>query len=190
MWPPGAWFSEVPVGSRSYALPGSESKMILGKGAGVNSGTVLQIPLLMMAVLAWPVAWAQKPREIELTRAAIQSDRHQIVQNAMSFTPSELEAFKPVYREYREKVEALGDRKVKLISRVMDGYSSLSDAQAKQLTDEWLKIQGEELALKRTYIERLRKVLPEKKVARFFQLENKLDAALLYNLAGTVPMIE
>jgi hypothetical protein len=72
----------------------------------------------------------------------------------------------------------------------MDGYGSLSDARARHLTDEWLKIQSEELALKRTYVERLRKVLPEKKVARFFQLENKLDAALLYNLAGSVPMIE
>ncbi len=137
-----------------------------------------------------PVAVLAQQESTTLTRSAIQSNRHQIILQAMDFTPSELEAFKPVYREWRAKMEALGDRAVKLIDQLVGGTDTLTDAQAKSLTDEWLRLQTEELKLKKTYIGRFRKILPERKVARYFQLENKVDAALLYNLAGTVPLVD
>jgi hypothetical protein len=156
----------------------------------VTPRTFARVALLVSCALAPLGALAQKRSAIELTRATIQANRHEIVQQAMDFTPAELEAFKGVYREWRAKVEALGDQKVKLIAQVVDGSESLTDPQAKSLTDEWLKIQTDELKLKKAYISRFRKILPEKKVARFFQLENKLDAALLYNLAGSVPLID
>jgi len=33
-------------------------------------------------------------------------------------------------------------------------------------------------------------VLPEKKVARYYQLENKIQAVLTYELAKNIPLVE
>jgi hypothetical protein len=151
----------------------------------------LAAALLLAAIFLCPAVVAQEDRKaIELTRAAVQANRHEIVQMAMNFSPSELESFKPVYREWRAKTEALGDRKVKLVTAVFEKAESLTDDQARKMMDEWLDLQADDLKLKREYVAKFRKILPETKVARFFQLENKLDSALLYNLAGTVPMVE
>ena len=159
------------------------------KGVVVNSGTVILSVLLAGGTFVSAQAAGQNKREIELTRKAILADRHEIVQLAMSFTPSELEAFKPVYREWRQNIETLGDRKIKLVTQIMEEYDGLTDAKAKTLMDEWVSLQANELELKKTYITKMSAILPAKKVARFFQLENKLDAALLYNLAGSVPLV-
>jgi hypothetical protein len=36
----------------------------------------------------------------------------------------------------------------------------------------------------------LRQALPEKKVARYLQIENKVEAVIRYELAGKVPLVK
>jgi len=42
----------------------------------------------------------------------------------------------------------------------------------------------------RAYLGEFAKVLPGRTVARFYQIENKMDAVLRYDLAGTIPVVE
>lgn len=126
---------------------------------------------------------------IEVTRQAIQVKRQDIVRQTVVLTEDEAKSFWPLYRDWRAKVAGLGDRKVKIIEQLATTNGALDDAQAKSMLDESLKIQGEELKLQKDYVKKFRKILPERKVAQFFQVENKLDAALNYDLAGRVPLV-
>jgi len=51
-----------------------------------------------------------------------------------------------------------------------------------------MSIETAEVALKKSYIPKLEKVLPEVKVARYYQIENKIRALVKYELAGKIPL--
>ena len=127
---------------------------------------------------------------IELTRQAILAKRQEIVTNAIDLTPEEKGSFWPLYRDWRAKVAGLGDRTVKLIEQVMDNYDDLSDQQASRMLDDWLRLERDRVKLKTQYVKRFRRIMPDRKVARLFQLDNKLDAIVNYDLVDRVPLVE
>ncbi len=53
---------------------------------------------------------------------------------------------------------------------------------------EWVSIEKAKMDVKSKYISRFQKVLPARKVMRFFQADNKLDAMLNAQLASVVPL--
>jgi hypothetical protein len=55
---------------------------------------------------------------------------------------------------------------------------------------EFMAIQNEKTKVQSKYVDRFRKVLPARSVARFYQIENKLDAIVSYDLASEVPLAE
>ena len=57
------------------------------------------------------------------------------------------------------------------------------------LINDSLKYQERTLKVRKSYLRKFRKVLPETKVARFFQVENKLDAITNFVLADQIPLI-
>ena len=63
-----------------------------------------------------------------------------------------------------------------LLSRVnAASYEQMTDATARQLLDESFKFEEQALKLEKKYMKKFRKILPDIKVTRYFQLENKLD---------------
>ena len=46
------------------------------------------------------------------------------------------------------------------------------------------------MTLRQVYLPDFRKVLPDVKVVRFYQIENKINAALMYQLAADIPLIK
>jgi hypothetical protein len=106
----------------------------------------------------------------------------------MDLTPSEMQRFWPVYRQYRVAASKVGDRIVTLITMYADNYQSLTDKAADQLLTEFVRIEAERARLKAQYLPKFKKVLPPKKVARFYQIENKLDIAILAELAEAIPL--
>ena len=46
------------------------------------------------------------------------------------------------------------------------------------------------LKLRQTYLPKFRKVLPDVKVVRYYQIENKIHAALMYEFAAKIPLIK
>jgi hypothetical protein len=126
--------------------------------------------------------------DIALTRASIQLRRQAIVTSVMDLTPDESQKFWPMYRDYRVEMAKLGDRVSKLLVQYSDQYDTLTDAQADQIMKEWLSIENTKNDIKKKYVARFKKILPSRKVMRFFQADNKLDAMLNAKLASVVPL--
>jgi hypothetical protein len=53
---------------------------------------------------------------------------------------------------------------------------------------EFLSIMQDENKLKKKYVKRFMKVLPAKKVLRYYQIESKMDAVINFDLAATIPL--
>jgi hypothetical protein len=126
--------------------------------------------------------------EIALTRSAIQARRQAIVTSAMDLTVAESQAFWPVYRDYRTDMAKVDDRLVNLIIVYAGNYDSLSDEMASKLLTDYLDIERARVDVKSQYLPRFQSVLPVRKVARFFQIDNKLDKRIQAELAADIPL--
>jgi hypothetical protein len=127
--------------------------------------------------------------EIELTRAAVQVRRQALVTAAMDLEGKEAESFWPLYRDYRLDMAKVNDRYVKLLVAYLEAYDSMTDEAARRLVDEYLGIERARNGVKTAYVPRFSKIMPAKKVARFFQVDNKLDAVIDSELAQMIPLI-
>ena len=126
--------------------------------------------------------------DIALTRASIQLRRQAIITSVMDLEPKESEAFWPLYRDYRVEMAKVGDRVSQLLVDYAGQYDTLTDEQAKKIMNEWLSIEKAKTSVKGKYVSRFQKILPSRKVMRFFQADNKLDAVLNAQLASIVPL--
>ena len=126
--------------------------------------------------------------DIELTRASIQVRRQALVTAAMDLAPKDADVFWPLYREYREEMAKVNDRFVRLLVGYLENYDSLTDEAARKMLDEYLSIDRARNGVKSTFVPRFGKVIPATQVARFFQIDNKLDAVINAELAKLIPL--
>jgi len=133
---------------------------------------------------------AQIQNEIALTRAEIQTERQAIVAENLPLTEEQAKAFWPLYRSYRGELASLGDRAVTMIEGYANKYETMSDADAQAMIDEYFAIQKDELKVKTSWLPKFAKVLPATKIARFVQIENRLDAIIRIELATEIPLVE
>lgn len=150
--------------------------------------------LVMTAALLWlgGVAIAQEKTDatMEALREKVRADKKLVVALALDLSESEAKGFWPVYGAYQSDMIVHYDRVAKLIGDYAAAYDKMNDEIATQLLGEFLAIQTEQSALLQRYAPRFQKVLPARKVARYYQLENKIRAILDYQLAKDIPLVK
>jgi hypothetical protein len=128
--------------------------------------------------------------EIEAMRTVMQTERKILIMNEMTLTADEAAKFWPLHDEYRAEVKKIGNLRVKVITDYAASYETMTDEVAKQLLDESMKFDEQRIKLEKKYVKKFRAILPNIKVTRYFQLENKLDAIIDFDLAAQIPLME
>jgi len=140
---------------------------------------------------ASPVLAQSNPTDdMEVLRSAIQTGRKALVADNMGLTEAESKAFWPLYDEYQKELRKLSDRRTGFIESYAKDYEKMTDEKANDLMNEWLDIQKDALKVKSSYVSKFRRALPMSKVARYFQIENKLEAVMDYELAKRIPLVK
>ena len=129
---------------------------------------------------------------MEILRDKIKADKKLIVARNMNLTDAEAKAFWPVYEAYQKELGAINDRLIKTILAFADAYNkgAMTNETAKKLLGEALAIEKAELKLKQSYVPRLEKALPQIKLVRYIQIENKIRAVVKYGVADNIPLVE
>lgn len=137
-------------------------------------------------------AQAQLDRDpaVQLTRSAIRAERQEILAANLELDEKERSVFWPLYREYRDELESAISARVDLLDRFFASYETLTDAEALDLLDRTLEWRKEVLKVRSAHAKKMRKSLSGKTVTRFFQIENKMDLIIEYELAGEIPLIK
>ena len=154
--------------------------------------TIIMIALTaIMAFVSIPAFTQDKPADnMELVREKLRADKKLLVAEGMKLTETEARAFWPVYDSYQKELGKLFDRDIKLIQDYAKNYETMSDEVAKKLLDEYMAIEGEYLKLRQSYLPKFRIVLSEKRVVRYYQIENKVKAVMEYDLARQIPLVK
>ena len=145
------------------------------------------------AALAAPaMAQTTATTNMEILRQKIKADKKLVVAENLNLTDAEGKAFWPVYDAYQKDLQAINQRLTATIQAYAAAYNKgpVTNATAKTLLDEAMAIDDAEAKLKSALVPKVVAALPATKAARYIQIENKIRAAIRYELAAGIPLVE
>jgi hypothetical protein len=130
--------------------------------------------------------------DLNYERVAIEAKKKLQIAKNMQFTKQQDKAFWALYSEYERDLDDVYRDKFDLVQDFKNANASrrATDQQAYQYLESFFEIENRKLLIKQSYIEKFQKILPGKKVARFYQIDNKLDAIINHELAIKVNLLE
>jgi hypothetical protein len=150
--------------------------------------------ILLAAVVAQPAPAQQQGAENLLSRAEVErirTEKKAWIALNMDLASNEAERFWPLYESYQKELGEINLRLVKLVEEYGNHYrnKTLTDDIARRMANEALAIDEAELKLRRNYLNRMMKVLPARKAARYLQLETRVNTQVRYELAANLPLV-
>ncbi len=98
--------------------------------------------------------------------------------------------FWPVYDQYSADYGKINETRATIIKEYSDGYGSLTDEQADNLIRRWLDTDISTSQLRQKYMPIMRRVLPGKKAATFFQLDRRISMMIDLQLTSQLPLAQ
>lgn len=127
---------------------------------------------------------------IESLRADLRADKVDIVTQAMQLSDKDAKLFWPVYHRYENDLRQVNNQRVALIKSYADKFPNVTDADAKVMINEALDYYSRRDDLRKKYAEEFLKTgLPPLTVAKFLQLEHRLDIIVDLELASQLPSL-
>jgi hypothetical protein len=148
------------------------------------------VVLLLAASVAPGRAGDATDASLDILRDTIRANKKALVAVNLTLSDAEAAQFWPVYDRYQKELAGVNDRLVKVIEDYSAHFRDLSNEKAMELIGQYLAVEEDHAKVRRTYLPEIAKTLPGRKVARFYQIENKTDAVLRYDLAAGIPVIE
>lgn len=131
----------------------------------------------------------EKPADdTQLILEKVKADKKLLVSQNMKLTEAEAKKFWPVYDSYQDELFLLRARTGNLIKEYADSYEKMDNAKAQKLLDEYMTIETLRLKLRQAYLPKFRSVLPPVKVLRYYQIENKIGAAVDSEVGSYIPL--
>jgi hypothetical protein len=134
-----------------------------------------------------------KDLNMDILIQKVKADKKLLVAENMDLNDAEGKKFWPIYDAYQKELEGISERLGLTIKTYADAYhdgkGAISNEMAKKLTNQGLSVEEAEVKLKRAYADKLNKVLPATKTARYLQIESKIRAAIRAQMAKEIPLV-
>jgi len=129
---------------------------------------------------------------MDILRQKIKADKRLVVAANLKLTDAEGAAFWPVYDAYQKDLQQVNQRLAAVVVAYADAYNKgpVANDMAKKLLDDAMAVDDAEGKLKASYVPKVLATLPATKAARYIQIENKIRAAIRYELAEGIPLVE
>ncbi len=127
---------------------------------------------------------------IEILKSDVKTQRRALVTAAMDFSEEEAQKFWPVCKDYEFEVDKLIDAEIGLFKEYAENYNEMSDKKADELVEKMMKIDNDQLSLKKKFYDKFKKALTAKRAAKFLQVDNRLDLMISLQKAEMIPVLE
>ncbi len=117
-----------------------------------------------------PEPQGQLAQRVEAMKVAFITDR-------LGLSPQEAQNFWPIYNQYEEE-----QKKIRQKYRFSSNFATMTDAEAEKMVEGTLEMEQQLLNLKRDYIQRMRKVIPVRKIAMLGRVERQFREELVKRL--------
>ena len=160
------------------------------KTSRLLSATLILVLSTVAVGAAEPGPTATGEADLQVLLDTIRANRRALIGVNLNLTSEEAAKFWPIYDRYQQEISALGDRLVAIIEDYSAHFRDLSNDKALQLVEDYLAAEADRLKVRRAYLGEFTKILPGLTVARLYQIENKMDAVIRYELAATIPVVD
>jgi hypothetical protein len=128
---------------------------------------------------------------MEILKQKVKADKKLLVASNMDLNEAEAKQFWPLYDSYQKELEQLNQKLGKAITEYAEAFNKgpVPNDTAKKVLGEVLNVEEQEVKLKRSYAEKVGKVLPATKAARYIQIENKIRSIVKVELAQAIPLV-
>lgn len=153
---------------------------------------LLVVTTLISAMLGAAPCLGEPPAEdtLDALLSAIRANRKALVAINLQLTDDEAGKFWPVYDRYQREINDVGDRFVALVRDYTTSFATLSNEKAMEIVRAYLVVEADRVKVRSSYVDLFAQTLPGRKLARLYQIENKMDAVIRYDLASTIPVME
>ncbi len=148
----------------------------------------LTVVVAALSILSAPLC-AGMDSELKAERAAAQAQQKALIMQAMSLDEGTSKVFWPLYDAYQAEKAKINDQTATLIEDYAMNYKTMTDPVAMTLVNKMVDLQVQKVTLKAESVKKFAKVLPGRVVARYFQADNKIDAALSASIANQIPLV-
>lgn len=146
----------------------------------LNSSALLFILFVTLPLLVKSQNFNQRKADIDALKVSI-------ITTKVGLTTEEGKVFWPVYNEYdAEKQRLIKERRQKIVTARMNA-DNLSDKEIEEAILNDFTLKQRELDMERKYYDKFKKVLPMKKVAKFYMAEEQFKRELLKRLRNQQP---
>jgi hypothetical protein len=150
---------------------------------------------LVLAQLAWGEDKIADVTDMDALRAAVRTDKKAFVASTLKLTPAEAKRFWPIYDNYQRVADGATRRRSLAVESIVTLDKPISDLYAKNLANELIAADEDEVRARRALSSRLmrgvpNRVLPPAKAARYLQLEFKIRTMQAYDIAAGIPLVK
>ena len=153
----------------------------------------LVVVVLAIAATAAQFASAQgnaaDVTDMQALRDAVKADKKAFIASKLDLTPAEASKFWPIYDQYQRALAVVAQQRAVSLEGMLSRGQPMTNPYAKQLASATIAADDAELRARHRLYNRLLRVLPAIKAARYLQLEGKIRAVHAYDLAATIPLI-
>jgi hypothetical protein len=132
---------------------------------------------------------AEVDKAIETMRKDARAGKAEILGKTMALDSTQAAAFWPIYKQYEAELQTVNNDRLAIIQDLAEHFDALDDAKAKALLDRQMVFEEKRLALAKKYKDEMLKVLPAKTVARFFQVDSRLNKLAELAIASDIPLV-
>jgi hypothetical protein len=150
----------------------------------------LTFALLALAASGLITAAEQAADPLAEAKEQLSRDRKRLIAENLQLTASEAGRFWPLYEQFEKDLFVFTEKRRAIIAKFGENYESMTDAMAKELMIDRLELAEERDRLRRSYLPKFEKVLPVKKLARYYQIEGKISSAVEAGIAEELPLIK
>jgi hypothetical protein len=155
-----------------------------------NEAAILSLLLVAFLAPSAVAGGAAEDATLDILADTIRANRKALVAVNLRLEDAEAVDFWPVYDRYQKDLALVSDRLVGIIEDYSKNFATMSDENAAQLLARYLAVEQERADLRQKYLAPFSAVLRGRKVARLYQIENKMDAIVRYELAREIPVVE
>jgi hypothetical protein len=127
---------------------------------------------------------------IEQLRKDARAETTDIITGSMEFSAAEAAAFWPLYKTYEQTRKTIGDEQVALVKDYAANAGAMTDDKAKDLLTRTVAIDDKTAAARKQFLQELQKALPAKRVARYYQVESRIELLKRLALAQEIPLVK
>jgi hypothetical protein len=149
-----------------------------------------KIILLSLSLFIAASSIAQNADEIGIIQSAYGMDKRALITEQMKLSPSEAQAFWPIYEKYEVSRKELSKVRIQNIVEYSKNYKAMSNEDATKLVTSALSNNSAQIKLQQKTFKELSKVITPARAAQFTQIEMYLENHIKAKLGDEMPFIE